>query len=103
MNTKEMIAVMQAHAKGKAVQVRAADYAHQTWGPCATPLWNWRDFEYRVKPLPRYLNVYAEVPRVSHWHDTLASLETCRSAEVCIGYLEDKQDGSVPVFHPLKS
>lgn len=63
------------------------------------PIWD-TDTEYRRKPEPRYLNVYAGVDFTSFWRDTITELKRVRD-EDCIGYLEDKQDGSTPVFHPL--
>lgn len=101
MNTKEMIAVMQAYDEGKTIQVRFADY-ESDWGPCPKPIWNWNDFEYRIKPEPRYLNVYCGKAVYTLWQSTLESAKSHRQP-FCIGYLEDKQDGTAPVFHPLKS
>lgn len=101
MNTKEMIAVMQAYDEGGTIQMRFADYKSD-WGPCPIPIWNWSDFEYRVQPAPRYLNVYAGHPVATSWKPSLEEAERVRHS-LCIGYLEDKQDGTDPVFHPLKS
>ena len=48
MNTDEMIAVMQAHARGEAIEV--SDKGADDWSEIKCPLWDWNSFEYRVKP-----------------------------------------------------
>lgn len=48
MNTNEMIAVMQAYAKGKTVEVTGKGTSN--WREIKRPLWDWANFEYRVKP-----------------------------------------------------
>ena len=48
MNTDEMIAVMQAHARGEAIEV--SDRGKNDWSEINCPLWDWNSFEYRVKP-----------------------------------------------------
>ena len=48
MNTNEMIEVMQAHARGEAIEV--SDKGADDWSEIRHPLWDWANFEYRVKP-----------------------------------------------------
>ena len=48
MNTDEMIEVMQAHARGEAIEV--SDKGAGNWSEIKYPLWDWNSFEYRVKP-----------------------------------------------------
>ena len=50
MTTKEMIEVMQAYEKGEEIEMRLADCEDDRWAPTASPLWNWDNFEYRIKP-----------------------------------------------------
>ena len=49
MNTNEMIEVMQAYTKGKAIEV--SDKDADDWSEIKYPLWDWNSFEYRVKPI----------------------------------------------------
>lgn len=52
MTTQEKIAVMQAYVDGKQIQIRTS----KGWIDfyiTAEPSWNWRDFEYRIKPEPK--------------------------------------------------
>ena len=51
MNTDEMIAVMQAYARGEAIEV--SDKGAGNWSEIKYPLWDWNSFEYRVKPKNR--------------------------------------------------
>ena len=48
MNTDEMIAVMQAYARGEAIEV--SDKGAGNWSEIKCPLWDWNSFEYRIKP-----------------------------------------------------
>ena len=49
MTTKEKIEVMQAYTRGEEIEFRLADCEDDRWAPTALPLWNWDNFEYRVK------------------------------------------------------
>ena len=57
MTTTEMIAVLQAFERGEVIEYRPKN--SQRWGS-AEPIWNFSQFDYRVKPKPRewWLNVY---------------------------------------------
>jgi len=49
MNTKEMIAVMQAYEDGKQIEGRPKGATY--WHDCPLePVWSWDDTEYRIKP-----------------------------------------------------
>ena len=50
MNTDEMIEVMQAYARGEAIEV--SNKGANDWSEIKYPLWDWNSFEYRVKPIP---------------------------------------------------
>lgn len=97
MNLKDKIAVMQAFERGEKVECRSALH-YGKWGHSKDPQWNWRDFEYRIAPKSRYLNVY--VGFASAWHLTKESRESAMKDGI-VGYLEDKQDGSPYIFHQL--
>ena len=45
--TKEMIEVMQAYLKGEKIEYR---YGNTDWLECRVPIWDWNNFDYRVKP-----------------------------------------------------
>ena len=47
MNTREMVAVMQAYEDGK--QIEVADCNTVNWEDCPNPVWNWTKFNYRIK------------------------------------------------------
>ena len=49
-NTNEgKVSVMQAFLEGKRVQSKPHDM--DKWTFIVTPVWNWADFDYRIKPL----------------------------------------------------
>lgn len=51
MTLREKIAVMIAYDEGKAIECRYADRSsHDDWTVIKEPVWNWADYEYRVKP-----------------------------------------------------
>lgn len=58
---QEKIAVMQAFADGKTIQV-CLQGKPQDAGDCISPSWNWDMYEYMVKREPRewWVNVYGE-------------------------------------------
>lgn len=66
MNTDEMIEVMQAHARGEAIEVsgKGAD----DWSEIKHPLWDWANFEYRVKPKAVEVLWYWEFKMSDGWH-----------------------------------
>lgn len=51
MEIKEQIAVMQAFAEGKEIEVRPL--GSNDWVTTLTPGWNWSCFEYRIKIEPK--------------------------------------------------
>lgn len=50
--TKEMIEVMQAYLKGEKIEYR---YGPTDWLECRTPIWDWTQCDYRVKPKKSYV------------------------------------------------
>jgi len=69
MSDDEIIAVVQAHKDGKQIQYRGLSPYHQ-WHNCRdnSPLWNFPDLCYRVKPEPLecWANIYAG--RYTHYY-----------------------------------
>jgi hypothetical protein len=50
MKIKEQIAVMQAFADGKKIEVRPSYLTDKNdWVAAPTPVWNWAFFDYRIK------------------------------------------------------
>ena len=66
MNTDEMIEVMQAHARGEAIEV--SDKGADDWSEIRHPLWDWANFEYRVKPKAVEALWYWEFKMSDGWH-----------------------------------
>lgn len=66
MNTDEMIAVMQAYARGEAIEVSIK--GRDDWSEIKCPLWDWNSFEYRVKPKPIETLWYWEFKMSDGWH-----------------------------------
>lgn len=54
MTTSEMATVMMAYEHGKKIEVKGKWEKETSWRLC-TPLWNWVDCDYRVKPEPQYV------------------------------------------------
>lgn len=102
MNTKEKIEIMQAYVEGKTVQNKKRCSPEANWKDytsCNEPYWNWGEFDYRIKPEVLYLNVYTlfKADHLVIWKSGERPKPAPSSG--CIGYLEDKQDGSPIVFH----
>ena len=53
MTTKEMIEVMQAYDRGE--QIERRDRCGNNWFLAPVPSWDWVQYEYRVKPKPKYV------------------------------------------------
>lgn len=53
-STEDKIAVMQAYVEGKKIQSRCCFPKEiDNWEDCCDPVWNWGQFDYRIKPEPR--------------------------------------------------
>ena len=57
MATKGMIEVMQAYERGEQIEFRMKTIPeNDEWDTMTQePEWNWSDFDYRVKPKPKYV------------------------------------------------
>ena len=53
MTTKEMIEVMQAYDRGE--QIERRDRCGNNWFLAPVPSWDWIQYEYQVKPKPKYV------------------------------------------------
>ena len=51
---KEMIEVMQAYERGEQIE-SICKIKNALWYECNNPIWNWSDFDYRVKPNKKYI------------------------------------------------
>lgn len=72
--TKAAATVMQAFAEGKTIQLRRHGTNNKWTIITGNPLWNWDDFDYRVKPEPEV--VYLQIPS---GHVSLTSSGWCFS------------------------
>lgn len=52
MTTDEILAVLQAFKEGKKIEAKCKP--NGLWKETSIPLWNFADFDYRVKPEPHY-------------------------------------------------
>lgn len=50
---QEMIAVMQAYADGKEIELAPNCYTNKIWKDTSNPAWDWNQFDYRVKEEPK--------------------------------------------------
>ena len=53
--TKEMIEVMQAYLKGEKIEVHYLYDNKDYFISCGTPVWDWNNFDYSVKPKKSYV------------------------------------------------
>jgi hypothetical protein len=51
-NTIEAIRVMQAFVDGRPIE--CAEVHKLNWGETLSPVWNWNNFTYRIKPNPTF-------------------------------------------------
>ncbi len=49
----EKIAVMQAAERGEEIEMKFNSEERESWQKLDDPLWNWGEFDYRVKPKPQ--------------------------------------------------
>ena len=55
--TEEMISVMKAYAEGKKIETRIIETRSRLltcWVYTPEPAWDWANFDYRIKPEPKY-------------------------------------------------
>jgi hypothetical protein len=50
--TKEAIRIMQAFVDGRPIE--CAEVHKLNWGETLSPVWNWNNFTYRIKPTPTF-------------------------------------------------
>ena len=49
METTDMIKVMQHFANGGEIEYIVKNDEYTSWSKCVEPLWDWFDYEYRIK------------------------------------------------------
>ena len=52
--TREMIEVMKAYLRGEIIEVHYLYDTKDYWTACRTPIWDWNNFDYRVKQKKEY-------------------------------------------------
>ena len=55
MTLREKIEVMQAFERGEEIEHR--DRLNDMWFESNSPAWNWREFEYRIKPKKQIVTI----------------------------------------------
>ena len=65
MTLREKIEVMQAFERGEEVEHR--DRLNDMWFASNFPAWNWKEFEYRIKPKPKQVVVIEKWLCKSAW------------------------------------
>ena len=55
MKHQEMIMVIEAHSEGKVIEYKAKGIKH--WSNASRPVFNFSQFDYRVKPAPKYKTI----------------------------------------------
>lgn len=72
--TKHAVEVMQAYLDGKSIEYQPIiALGHEPWnavGGKADFFWDWRKFNYRVKPAPRTFKVWARGNDIYPYHET---------------------------------
>ena len=79
---QEKIAVMQAAAEGKAIEIWDE---RRVWCNIVDPGWNWATCDYRVKPTPRkvYFITHHGIPDLS---SASSAALTCDTRDIAAGY-----------------
>lgn len=105
--TEEMIAVMQAYADGKEIELlnstgkwRTVSAPSWNWEEANKPMWNWVDFDYRIKKQPKEPEY---VPFTFEDADFLIGKTVrCKSQDYVALIISVTKDGtSVDDFKPL--
>lgn len=88
MNTKEMIAVMQAFVDGKDVQCKLK--SDEVWEGGEWFSWDWRAYVYRVKPEPNvvYVNEYTNNISVYRCKENAENMATSSVIRKAVKYIE---------------
>jgi len=76
MTIQEMIAVMQAAVEGKVIET--AKSSEGVWRVNPAPMWDWSNYDYRVKPSPpKRVFTLADFP-----NGTVVRMDDCAGAEM---------------------
>lgn len=71
--TKHAVEVMQAYLDGKPIEYQRNALDHEPWnavGGKADFFWDWRKFNYRVKPEPRTFRVWIRENSIYAYHES---------------------------------
>jgi len=60
MTNKKIIAIIQAFVDGKKIEFkrRRENENENEWENCIHPIWNFYTFDYRIKPVEYWVNIY---------------------------------------------
>ena len=86
MNIRSKIEVMEAFERGEKVEHR--DRLNNMWFDSDFPVWNWKEFEYRIKPKPKQVVV------IEKWlcYDNLSKSYSIAEESNIDGYISDDRD-----------
>ena len=77
MELKEMIKVMDHFKNGGEVEYSVKEDDYSSWIKCANPLWDWFDYDYRIKePKQKVTRVTIEKWLCRDYHGNFIVIET---------------------------
>ena len=86
--TKEMIEVMQAYDRGEKIVMHYL-YDHKDyWIPCGTPVWDWNNFDYRVKTKNSYVPFHTPEEFLTAYRKHGEFIENKESGEKMNAYVD---------------
>ena len=89
MNIRSKIEVMEAFERGEEIEVKAkVDRLNNMWLDSDFPVWNWKEFEYRIKPKQKQVVV------IEKWlcYDNLSKSYSIAEESNIDGYISDDRD-----------
>ena len=86
--TKEMIEVMQAYDRGEKIVAHYL-YDHKDyWVSCGTPVWDWNNFDYRVKTKKSYVPFHTPEEFLTAYRKHGEFIENKESGEKMNAYVD---------------
>ena len=86
--TKEMIDVMQAYDRGEKIEVHYLYDNKDYWISCGTPVWDWNNFDYRVKPKKSYVPFHTPEEFLTAYRKHGEFIENKESGEKMNAYVD---------------